>query len=151
MGILTGIYNLLLHHRRQKGRDKGHKAGKVQDMNKTTTATTKKTVKGLKTPPAFTVSDLQKKFYAAQFESDNVSSEFESSLTSLQTVASDMINSFTGTSDTMLECNMLTDSIYNHLIILADYIDKAAKELEQLQNLHTDLYNQTASDTTEKE
>lgn len=151
MGILTGIYNLLLHHRRQKGRDKGHKAGKVQDMNKTTTATTKKTVKGLKTPPAFTVSDLQKKIYDMQFESDYVSTNLESSLTSLQTVASDMINSFTGTSDTMLECNMLTDSIYNHLIILADYIDKAAKELEQLQNLHTDLYNQTASDTTEKE
>lgn len=86
-----------------------------------------------------------------QFESDYVSTNLESSLTSLQTVASDMINSFTGTSDTMLECNMLTDSIYNHLIILADYIDKAAKELEQLQNLHTDLYNQTASDTTEKE
>lgn len=85
-----------------------------------------------------------------QFESDYVSTNLESSLTSLQTVTSDMINSFTGTIDTMLECNMLTDSIYNHLIILADYIDKATKELEQLQKLNTDLYNQTSSDT-EKE
>lgn len=85
-----------------------------------------------------------------QFESDYVSTNLESSLTSLQTVTSDMINSFTGTIDTMLECNMLTDSIYNHLIILADYIDKATKELEQLQKLNTDLYNQTSSGT-EKE